>query len=73
MADRADADARKGREIAARAGYEGDILAGHRPIAPDEEDDPIDRLGTRIGRWLGIAITIGLMIWFVVTILRMDS
>lgn len=72
MAGKPDTDGREGRRIAARAGGEGDILAGHRPPAAADEDDPIERLGTRIGRALGIAITVALMIWFVVTIFRME-
>jgi len=68
MMDNSDAKSRQGRNIASRAGREGDILAGYGPPSAEPEDDPIDRLGTKIGRALGIVITIGLMIWFVVTI-----
>lgn len=38
------------------------------PDAPEREDDPLDRLGTKIGRGLGLLVTIFLLlaiiVWF---------
>lgn len=54
MTERGDRRAKEGRDIAARAGEFADAPT------PDD-DDALDRLGTRIGRALGLVISIALL------------
>jgi hypothetical protein len=42
----------------------------HVSAADAEADDPIEVWGTRIGRTLGMAVTIGLIIWLAFFLLR---
>lgn len=62
-----DKRAEEARDNAARAGREGDFFSS--PAAADE-DDALDRLGTRIGRFLGLVISLALLAGVLVYALR---
>lgn len=45
-------------------------IRSHVTAKDAEAEDPIDRLGTRIGRAVGLVFTIGLVVWLVVFLIR---
>lgn len=45
-------------------------LRGHVTAKDGEAEDRIDRLGTRIGRALGLILTAALVIWLIVFLIR---
>lgn len=59
-------EAEEGRAIARQAGRDGDFFS---PPPAADEDDPLDRLGTRIGRALGLGIAIAMLAGLVVYLL----
>lgn len=72
MTGRMDSDGAVGRRIAARAGRDGGAFgpSGAFDSPPAQlPDDPIDRLGTRIGRALGLLLTLGLLAGLVLYVL----
>jgi len=63
---------RVGREAGAGGLFSG-LPTGNRPdrdAAGQQDDDPIETWGTRIGRTLGFVLTIGLVLWFASYLLR---
>ena len=65
MNDKDDRQA-ESKRILRRVHREADGAPFGGPDAPGPEDDPLDRLGTRIGRGLGLLITIFLLLAFIV-------
>jgi hypothetical protein len=60
-----DSDEAKARQIMRRVERESDG-AQFGGKAPDDSDDPVEIWGTRIGRGLGLLITIFLLLAFIV-------
>jgi hypothetical protein len=60
-----DNDENKAREILRRVGRESDG-AQFGGKGPDDSDDPVEIWGTRVGRGLGLLITIFLLLAFIV-------
>jgi hypothetical protein len=63
-------DRDESRRILDRIQRESDPSGQITPARRQREDDPIEYWGTRIGRVLGWAITLALVIWFAFTIAR---
>ena len=76
MDDRADDRARKreSERILRRVARESETIGASnlaRQVATTQtEEDRIDRIGTRIGRGLGIVVALGLLIYLYVTYFR---
>ncbi|MBZ9675452.1 hypothetical protein [Mesorhizobium sp. ES1-1] len=81
MADRQDSE-RESRRILNRVARETDPagnsfvarrakgMGDHVAAADVDPDDPIEVWGTRIGRTLGLLLTLGLMGWLVLYVIR---
>lgn len=65
MTDKDDRQAESDR-ILRRVNREADGAPFGGPGVPEPEDDPLDRLGTRIGRGLGLLVTIFLLLAIIV-------
>jgi len=81
MAGRQDSD-RESRRILERVAQETDPagtsfvarttkgVRDHVGAADADRTDPIEVWGTRIGRTLGLLLTLGLMVWLVLYVIR---
>jgi hypothetical protein len=81
MADRQDSE-RESRRILERIARETDPagnsfvarstkgMRDHVTAADADRADPIELWGTRIGRTLGLLLTLGLMVWLVLYVIR---